>query len=666
MEKDVCKLPPDEWIKNLKFDTTDQVKIPPHLADQVIGQEDAVYVIKKAAEQKRHVLLIGEPGTGKSMLASSMVDYLPKGELEDVIAYPNPEDPNEPIIKVVPAGKGKEIVSAQKAEVMQRQNQKFQTMFTIIFLIVGFAIIMFILDPSHSPMWILLGILAAVFIYMATRMPGAQRQEVGQIPKLLMSHQPSDKPPFIDATGAHAGALLGDVKHDPFQSGGLETPQHDRVEVGAIHKAHKGVLFVDEINMLKMESQQSLLTALQEGKFPIVGQSERSSGAMVKSQPVPCSFVLVAAGNLDSIYGAKDQNGNQHGGMHPALRSRIRGYGYETYMKTVMSDTEENRKKLIRFVAQEVVKDKKIPHFTKEAVAEIIREAQRRSGRRGHLTLRLRELGGLVRVAGDIAKEGNLPFVTKDEVIQAKRVARSLEQQIADRMVEQNKEYATLLTEGTAIGLVNGLAVFQGDGSLSEYSGMVLPIVAEVTPAQHKNGGVIIATGRLGEIAKEAVQNVSAVIKKMTGEDISNHDVHVQFVESGSGIEGDSASISVATAVFSALEGIEVDQSLAMTGSLSVRGKVLPVGGVTAKIEGAAEMGLKKVLIPRANMKDVLLEDKYIGKIEIIPVDTLSDVLEHAFVGKKKDSLVKKLAAVVPLSTPAAVRPIQSTDRLPV
>ena len=151
----------------------------------------------------------------------------------------------------------------------------------------------------------------------------------------------------------------------------------------------------------------------------------------------------------------------------------------------------------------------------------------------------------------------------------------------------------------------------------------------------------------------------------MTGEDISNHDVHVQFIESGGGIEGDSASISVATAVFSALEGIEVDQSLAMTGSLSVRGKVLPVGGVTAKIEGAAEMGLKKVLIPRANMKDVLLDDKYIGKIEIIQVDTLSDVLQHAFVGKKKDSLVKKLAAVVPLSAPV-VLPIQTTDRLPV
>jgi Lon-like ATP-dependent protease len=92
-----------------------------------------------------------------------------------------------------------------------------------------------------------------------------------------------------------------------------------------------------------------------------------------------------------------------------------------------------------------------------------------------------------------------------------------------------------------------------------------------------------------------------------------------------------------------------------MTGSLSVRGKVLHVGAVTAKIEAAAEMGLKKVLIPKANMKDVLLEDKYVGKIEVIPVETLGDVLEHALVGKKKDPLLKKLAHVVPKKTTTTV-----------
>jgi Lon-like ATP-dependent protease len=348
-------------------------------------------------------------------------------------------------------------------------------------------------------------------------------------------------------------------------------------------------------------------------------------------------------------------------GMHPALRSRIRGYGYEVYMKSTMDDTADNRMKLIRFVAQEVGKDKKIPHFDKRAVAEIIKEAQRRAGRRGQLTLRLRELGGLIRVAGDIAREGSKPVVTQDHVLQAKKIARSLEQQIADRYLEARKEYRTFESEGSAIGTVNGLAALNTESSMAEYSGIVLPIVAEVTPAQAKNSGRIIATGKLGEIAKEAVQNVSAIIKKYTGEDISNHDVHVQFVGTYEGVEGDSASISVATAVISALEEVPVDQTVAMTGSLSVRGHVLPVGGVTAKIEAAAESGIKKVLIPRANMRDVVLEERYVGKIEIVPCDTMSDVLDQALIGgTKKESLLKKLAALVERergSLPGAPRP---------
>jgi Lon-like ATP-dependent protease len=334
-------------------------------------------------------------------------------------------------------------------------------------------------------------------------------------------------------------------------------------------------------------------------------------------------------------------------------------------MRSTMPDTDQNREKLIRFVSQEVSKDKKIPHFNKGAVAEIIREAQRRAGRRGMLTLRLRELGGLIRVAGDIATEKGASVVETKHVLEAKKIARSLEQQVTDRAVERRKDYKMSLTEGAVVGIVNGLAVLNAESSMAEFSGIVTPIVAEVTPPQHREGGKIIATGKLGEIAKESVQNVSALIKKYTGEDISNHDIHVQFIGTYEGIEGDSASIAVATAVISAFEEIEVDQTCAMTGSLSVRGQVLPVGGVTAKIEAAAEIGLKKVLIPEENLKDVLLEDKYIGKVEVIPVRTLNDVLTHALVGARKDGLLKKLAALVaakrPSSTPTP--PLPGADR---
>ncbi|MCG7844311.1 MAG: ATP-dependent protease LonB [Methanomassiliicoccales archaeon] len=635
-EKEQVVTQPDveSWIEGQEFTTTADIKIPERLSDQVIGQDSAVEVVRKAAEQKRHVMLIGEPGTGKSMLAKAMTEYLPQDDLQDVIAYHNADDPNEPKIRTVPSGKGKEIVMAQKKEAMARKSQKTSMVTAIVMMVVVLSIILYI--QAGDPMILLFGIMAAAMIFFATRYVG-QRGEHLMVPKLLITHEEGAKIPFIDATGAHAGSLLGDVKHDPFQSGGLETPAHERLEVGAIHKASKGVLFIDEINMLRMESQQSLLTALQEGKFSITGQSERSSGAMVKSEAVPCDFILVCAGNMDAMQG-----------MHPALRSRIRGYGYEVYMRSTMDDTPENRTKLIRFVAQEVIKDKKIPHFDKRAVMEIIKEAQRRAGRRGQLTLRLRELGGLVRVSGDMAREENSPVVTQEHVTKAKKIARSLEQQIVDRYIQARKQYKSFAIEGAAVGVVNGLAAMNSNSSMSELSGIVLPIVAEVTPAQTKNGGQIIATGKLGEIAKEAVQNVSALIKKYTGEDISNHDVHVQFIGTYDGVEGDSASISVATAVISALEDVPVDQTVCMTGSLSVRGQVLPVGGVTAKIEAAAESGLLKVLIPKANQYDVVLEERYIGKIEIIPVSNMGEVLSHALVnGLKKDGLLSKLAALV-------------------
>ena len=629
---------PRTWVKNLDIESTEDIAVPKLLIDQVIGQEQGVEIVRKAAEQRRHVMLIGDPGTGKSMLARSISELLPKEELQDVLVYNNHEDNNEPRVRIVPASKGKEIVQVQKAQAMIEKEKRAKSQMLLVFAIVGIGIIFFI-STGFNPMMIFYSLIAAAFVFMALRYT-SQKNENANIPKGLVLHEKDMKAPFIDATGTHAGALLGDVRHDPFQSGGLETPAHDRVEAGAIHKAHRGVLYIDEINLLRIESQQALLTAIQEGEFSISGQSERSAGAMTKTEPVPCDFVLVAAGNLDAIQG-----------MHPALRSRIRGYGYEVYMNSTIPDTEENREKLVRFIAQEVAKDEKIGHFSKEAIGEILHEAQRRAGRQLHLSLRLRELGGLVRVAGDIATEAGDETVTAEHVVKAKTIAKPLEQQIADRYVERRKDYKVYSIEGSEIGMVNGLAVMGANSGMSEMAGIMMPIVAEVTPAQSRNRGKVVATGKLGEIAKEAVENVSALIKKYTGEDISKYDIHVQFVGAYEGVEGDSASVSIATAVISALENAEVDQTIALTGSLSVRGQVLPVGGVTAKIEAAAESGVTKVLIPAMNMQDVLLESKYKDMVKVIPVATLKDVLDNILIsGTKKDGLLENLTKFLPES----------------
>jgi Lon-like ATP-dependent protease len=632
--------PPADVAGEQKTDSTgitsSQIEVPAKLIDQVIGQERAVEVIKKAAIQRRHVMMIGSPGTGKSMLAKAMAELLPKEELLDILVYPNSDDSNNPVIRTVAAGRGKQIVGAHKAEA-KKKIQFRQTLLMLLLLgIAGYAII---------TMQLLMGLIAGAFVFMALRYTTPREETM--VPKLLVSNDTKNIAPFIDGTGSHAGALLGDVRHDPFQSGGLETPAHDRVEAGAIHRSNGGVLFIDEINTLDPHSQQNLLTALQEGEFPITGQSERSSGAMVRTEPVPCRFVMVAAGNLDAIQG-----------MHPALRSRIRGYGYEVYMAESMEDTPENRQKYVRFIAQEVKNDGKIPHFDQSAIDEIIREARRRSNRKGHLTLKLRDMGGLIRVAGDIARQENAAITTAAHVTTAKKTARSIEDQVSDEITRHLREYEMTVVEGTRIGRVNGLAVTGSD------AGSVLPIMAEVTPAQGASG-TVIATGMLKEIAQESIKNVSAILKKFTGKDVKNIDIHIQFIGTYMGVEGDSASVSVATAVVSAIEGIPVRQDIAMTGSLSVRGDVLPVGGVTYKIEAAAKAGIGTVLIPRMNMGDVLIEERFKSLVTIIPVDTIDDVLKFALVPENSDGFLTKLKKMAMRSTAmiaeAEVPPVNQT-----
>ncbi len=373
-----------------------------HLAEELVRRGETVRVVDNLS-------------TGKSMLGQAMAELIEIKNPEDILVCPHALDSTLPHIRRVPAGQGVQEVEASRARV-QRATQSLR--FVVWIVIASLLLVSLYFTRREASATYLLGGAVLVGLTLWLRQQYL-RAPAAMVPKLLVQH-PKDRAPFVDATGLHAGALLGDVRHDPYQSGGVETPPHHLVEAGAIHRAHTGVLYIDEVSLLGIEAQNHLLTAMQERSFAITGRSPGSSGTMVRTDPVPCDFVLVLAGNAADLEK-----------IHPALRSRIRGYGYEVYTRSVMDDTPENRWLLTRLVAQEVRRDGKIPHFSAAGVQAVLEAASQRAGQPGMLSCRFRELGGLVRIAGDIAVREGATLAEACHVQMALKWSLPIEEQIA-------------------------------------------------------------------------------------------------------------------------------------------------------------------------------------------------------------------------------------------
>lgn len=448
----------------MDFETTAEVTIPKDPLERVIGQEEAVHISRLIAQQKRHLLLVGAPGTGKSMIARTIANLLPAPNHEISVIH-NLERTDRPLLSL----RSREMVAKEKNEKEKEWGSVIEPVDVPAFVSerLGFRCrrCAHLSTPrslycsscgadkhpkNNSPFGDLVptneqrdGRVHALriteegseepIVYEKTEDDKIRRlthEEIkkranANVRKLRKIIVPLNRSLFVQVVGNNETELLGDVRHDPYGSHPeIGTPAYLRVTPGAIHEAHEGILYLDEMTTLG-EAQKYLLTAMQEKKFLITGRNPTSAGSTVRVDGVPCDFILVGAMNINDLPS-----------LSPALRSRIRGSGYEIVLNTNMEDTPANRVKMAQFVAQEIQMDGRIPHATNGAVEKVMEESRKlckMTDNKSGLTLRLRVLSGIVKLAGDFAALEGAELTDVKHMEQAIKSAKSAEEQLEEK-----------------------------------------------------------------------------------------------------------------------------------------------------------------------------------------------------------------------------------------
>jgi Lon-like ATP-dependent protease len=406
----------------------------------------------------------------------------------------------------------------------------------------------------------------------------------------------------VDATVARfdergiADPLIGSV-HDPIYQGAgpLGVAGVPQPKPGAVTRAHGGILFLDEIGELHPVQMNKLLKVLEDRKVYLDSAYYSSEDPQIPSHirdifenGLPADFRLVGATT------------RQPHEIPPAIRSRCMEIFFRPLLPAAVAEVASRAAHKVGITLAE------------GALAVIKRYAT--NGR---------EAVNIVQIAAGLALDRGATTVEAAEIewiVNSGQLQPRLEKQVPAE---------------PQVGIVNGLAV--SGPSL----GMLLEIEADVRRAPGPQRGTLIVTGVVDEeevpgvghtirrksMAKASVENVLTVLKKHLNFDPANWEIHVNF-PGGVPVDGPSAGVAIATAIYSAYEGRPVDNRLAMTGEVSIRGAVKPVGGVAAKVEAARQAGCTRVLVPAENWQESF---RSLSGVEVLPVERLEQVLDLAF-----------------------------------
>ncbi|GFZ86392.1 ATP-dependent protease LonB [Paenibacillus marchantiophytorum] len=439
--------------------------------------------------------------------------------------------------------------------------------------------------------------------------------------------RPDSKFTEIDATTARfdergiADPLIGSV-HDPIYqgAGAMGVAGIPQPKPGAVTKAHGGILFIDEIGELHATQMNKLLKVLEDRKVFLESAYYSSEDANIPGyihdifqNGLPADFRLV---------GATTRTPNE---IPPAIRSRC----LEIYFRPLLpGEVGEIARKALD----------KIGFKKCEAAIEVVM----RYATNG------REAVNVIQLAAGIALTDK-----RDEI-----TAGDIEWVVNSSQIPPRPERK--VPAHPQIGFVNGLAVYGPNlGTLLEIEVTAIPVAAAgtgkfnvtgVVDEEEMGGGS--RTIRRKSMARGSVENVLTVLRKL-GFNTSDYDLHINF-PGGVPIDGPSAGISMATAIASALHKIPVDNKLAMTGEMSIHGKVKPVGGVVAKVEAAFQAGATKVIIPKENWQELFAD---LPSVEVIAADSIEEVLSVALGIELHDNVIP-LPFISERTVPAASLPI--------